>query len=77
MPGLIQTSEFNQLNVKPLHPTFGAEIDGLDFRNLSDEGFQEILAAMAKVNDYPGANNHCIAANTLNSTASASSETPA
>jgi alpha-ketoglutarate-dependent 2,4-dichlorophenoxyacetate dioxygenase len=49
MPGLIQTSSFQKLDVKPLHPTFGAEIENVNLSNVSDETFQEILAAMAKV----------------------------
>jgi alpha-ketoglutarate-dependent 2,4-dichlorophenoxyacetate dioxygenase len=49
MPGLIQTSTFQKLNIKPLHPTFGAEIEDVNLSNVSDETFQEILAAMAKV----------------------------
>jgi hypothetical protein len=41
--------EFKTFRVKELHPTFGAEIEGVNFPNPSDEQFQEILAAMAKV----------------------------
>lgn len=41
--------EFKTLTIKPLHPTFGAEVEGVNFQNLSDEQFQEIFAAMAKV----------------------------
>lgn len=41
--------EFKTISVKPLHPTFAAEVDGVDFKNLSDEQFKEIFAAMAKV----------------------------
>ncbi|KAL2393257.1 Alpha-ketoglutarate-dependent 2,4-dichlorophenoxyacetate dioxygenase [Exophiala dermatitidis] len=40
--------EFKTISVKPLHPTFAAEVDGVDFKNLSDEQFKEIFAAMAK-----------------------------
>ncbi|KAL6250467.1 hypothetical protein RBB50_002769 [Rhinocladiella similis] len=40
--------EFKTLTIKPLHPTFGAEVEGVNFQNLSDEQFQEIFAAMAK-----------------------------
>ncbi len=50
MPGLISDSlPSTQLNVKPLHPTFGAEVEGVDLQHLSDDDFQEILALMAKV----------------------------
>ncbi|RFU35443.1 hypothetical protein B7463_g865, partial [Scytalidium lignicola] len=48
MPGLIQESPFKTITVKELHPTFGAEVEGVDFHNLSDEQFNEIVAAMAK-----------------------------
>ncbi|KAL1606490.1 hypothetical protein SLS60_003894 [Paraconiothyrium brasiliense] len=41
-------SEFKTFRVKELHPNFGAELEGVDFPNPSDEQFQEILAAMAK-----------------------------
>lgn len=40
---------FKTIRVKELHPTFGAEIEGVKFPNPSDEQFEEILAAMAKV----------------------------
>lgn len=50
MPGLTADHSNNsKLTVNPLHPTFGAEVDGVDFGNLSDNDFQEILALMAKV----------------------------
>jgi alpha-ketoglutarate-dependent taurine dioxygenase len=49
MPGLIQTPSFQKLDIKPLHPTFGAEIENVNLTNVSDETFQEILAAMAQV----------------------------
>jgi len=49
MPGLLKNSEFKHLQIRELHPTFGAEIDGVDLANASDEEFQEVLAAMAKV----------------------------
>lgn len=49
MPGLIQESLFKTITVKELHPTFGAEIQGVDFDNLSDEQFDEVKAALAKV----------------------------
>ena len=49
MPGIIQQPSAQKLSIKPLHPTFAAEVEGVDFQNLTDETFQEILAAMAKV----------------------------
>ncbi|KAI1380214.1 taurine catabolism dioxygenase [Hypoxylon crocopeplum] len=48
MPGLIQESPFKTITVKELHPTFGAEVSGVNFNDLSEEQFSEILAAMAK-----------------------------
>ena len=41
--------EFKTFRVKELHPSFGAEIEGVDFPNPSEEQFREILAAMSKV----------------------------
>jgi alpha-ketoglutarate-dependent 2,4-dichlorophenoxyacetate dioxygenase len=49
MPGRIDQPAFKAFKVHELHPTFGAELEGVDFDNLSDEGVQEIVAAMAKV----------------------------
>ena len=41
---------FNHIKVKELHPTFGAEISGVDFAStIDDEVFAEIRAAAAKV----------------------------
>ena len=38
------------ITIKPLHPTFGAELGGVDFsKPLLDETFAEIEAAIAKV----------------------------
>ncbi|KAF2465679.1 alpha-ketoglutarate-dependent 2,4-dichlorophenoxyacetate dioxygenase [Lindgomyces ingoldianus] len=48
MPGLVQESTFKTITVKELHPTFGAEIEGVNFPNPSEEQFKEVLAAMAK-----------------------------
>ncbi|KAI8631228.1 alpha-ketoglutarate-dependent 2,4-dichlorophenoxyacetate dioxygenase [Xylariaceae sp. FL1651] len=48
MPGLVQDSPFKTFEVKELHPTFAAEVAGVDFENVSEEQFAEILAAMAK-----------------------------
>ncbi|RDL38139.1 Uncharacterized protein BP5553_05572 [Venustampulla echinocandica] len=42
-------STFNHITVKELHPTFGAEISGVDFSApLTEEVFAEILAAITK-----------------------------
>ena len=40
---------FKTITVKEVHPTFAAEVEGVDWKNLSDEQFREIFAAMAKV----------------------------
>jgi alpha-ketoglutarate-dependent 2,4-dichlorophenoxyacetate dioxygenase len=40
---------FKTIEVKKLHPTFAAEVKGVDFDHVSDGQFDEILAAMAKV----------------------------
>ncbi|KAI0009349.1 taurine catabolism dioxygenase [Xylariaceae sp. FL0662B] len=48
MPGLIQESPFRTITVNELHPTFAAEITGVNFQGLSEEQFSEIVAAMAK-----------------------------
>jgi len=53
MPGLIEQqpeTAFKQISVQNLHPTFGAQISGVDFSSpLSDEVFAEVLAAITKV----------------------------
>jgi len=51
MPGLIQETPFRTFTVRELHPTFGAEIEGVDWDKVTDEGLREIIAAMAKVRD--------------------------
>lgn len=54
MPGLLLTpeTEFKTLKIKKLHPTFAAEIEGVDFsKPIPDDVFNEILAASAKVVD--------------------------
>ena len=54
--------EFKTVKITKLHPSFGAEVTGVDFsQSLSDEVFQEIRAAMAKVNTSPSANRLCYA----------------
>lgn len=49
MPGIIQEPSAEGLTVKELHPTFGAEIEGVDFENLSEAQFAGIKSALAKV----------------------------
>ena len=49
MPGLVQETPFKTFAVRELHPTFAAEIEGVDFGNLSDEQLTEVKDAMAKV----------------------------
>ena len=45
-----QGDNFKTLSIKELHPTFGAEVSGVDFsQNIPDDVFEEILKAMAKV----------------------------
>ncbi|KAI8945174.1 alpha-ketoglutarate-dependent 2,4-dichlorophenoxyacetate dioxygenase [Xylaria longipes] len=50
MPGLVKEEEprFKTIEVKELHPTFAAEVSGVNFDDVSEEQFSEILAAMAK-----------------------------
>jgi alpha-ketoglutarate-dependent 2,4-dichlorophenoxyacetate dioxygenase len=49
MPGLLtEDTSWKTIAVKPLHPTYGAEITGADFHDMSEEQFNEIKAAMAK-----------------------------
>ena len=44
----IDTS-FTKITVKPVHPSFGAEIQIADWNNLDDEAVQEISRACNKV----------------------------
>lgn len=44
----IDTS-FNKITVKPVHPTFGAEIQVPDWNNLDDDAVREIISAANKV----------------------------
>ncbi|KAF2115082.1 hypothetical protein BDV96DRAFT_646931 [Lophiotrema nucula] len=49
MPGvLLQDEPFRTISVKELHPSYGAEVVGANFHNMSDEQLNEIKAAMAK-----------------------------
>jgi hypothetical protein len=47
MPALTQ----NKFEVVPLHPTFAAEVKGVNFKNISDEDFAEIHDAISQVSD--------------------------
>lgn len=50
MPGLTTEPPFKHIAIKELHPTFGAEISGIDFsKPVDDYVFQEVLAAITKV----------------------------
>jgi alpha-ketoglutarate-dependent 2,4-dichlorophenoxyacetate dioxygenase len=49
MATLIQDRPFQAIAIKELHPTFGAEVTGVNFENISDEQLREIIAAMARV----------------------------
>ena len=52
MGNYVEGPDFKTIVTKPLHPTFAAEVESVDFENLSDEQFSEILAAMAKVRPH-------------------------
>ncbi len=42
--------EFKHIQAKPLHPTFGAEVSGVDFSQpVPDDVFQELWQAVNKV----------------------------
>ena len=49
MPGLITAQPFSTIRVRELHPTFAAEIEGVNFQDLGQEQFDEIRSALAKV----------------------------
>ena len=48
MPGLT-TSGYRTITVRELHPSFAAEVNGVNWNNVTDEQFDEIVQAMAKV----------------------------
>ncbi|KAI1742985.1 alpha-ketoglutarate-dependent 2,4-dichlorophenoxyacetate dioxygenase [Xylaria scruposa] len=48
MPGLLDEPQFKTIEVKKLHPTFAAEVSGVNFDDVSEEQFSEILDAMTK-----------------------------
>lgn len=49
MGSYAEESRFKTITVTEVHPTFAAEIEGVDWKNLSEEQFKEIFAALAKV----------------------------
>jgi len=65
MPSAIEESStgsppfpsFKTITIKELHPTFGAEVQGVNFPDPSEEQFQEILHAMTKLTNM----NHSMA----------------
>jgi len=53
MPGLLQETDFKHISVKKLHPTFAAEIEGVDFtKPVPPDVFEEIRNAAAKVSRF-------------------------
>ena len=56
LPGIVRmtitnSTNFSHISVKPLHPTFTAEVSGVDFSSpIPDDVFSEVLAALTKVN---------------------------
>ncbi|SPO07495.1 uncharacterized protein DNG_10189 [Cephalotrichum gorgonifer] len=48
MPGVVDISEFSRISVRELHPTFAAEVSGIDWTNVDDETLEEIKAAVHK-----------------------------
>jgi hypothetical protein len=49
MTGVITRDTYNTIAIKELHPNFAAEVQGVNFQDLSEEQFQEVLSALAKV----------------------------
>jgi len=48
MGGTIENN-FKRIKARQLHPTFAAEIEGVDFKNLDDETVAEVKSAIEKV----------------------------
>lgn len=43
-------TNFSHISIKPLHPTFTAEVSGVDFSSpIPDDVFSEVLAALTQV----------------------------
>jgi hypothetical protein len=54
MAGVIYLdTSFTKITVKPVHPTFGAEIQISDWNNLDDDAIKEIIRAGNKVKCIP------------------------
>lgn len=49
MASTVETPEFKRISVHGLHPTFVAEIRGIDFTDVDDETLSEIKEAIHKV----------------------------
>lgn len=50
MSSVSQGTDFHYIAIKQLHPSFGAEISGVEFsKPVTKEVFAEILAAIKKV----------------------------
>lgn len=49
MPVSQQDDSYETITVKALHPTFAAEVQGVDFSQLSNKQLDEVVAALAKV----------------------------
>lgn len=50
MPGRLQDFGYSRIAVRKLHPTFGAEISGIDFSQpVDNETFHEVLQAISQV----------------------------
>jgi alpha-ketoglutarate-dependent 2,4-dichlorophenoxyacetate dioxygenase len=64
MPELVHSTDdldFNIIKIQKLHKTFGAQISGVDFSSpISDEIFDEILAAISKVGRQFATSNYLL-----------------
>jgi hypothetical protein len=49
MPGVIQETQFKTITAKELHPTFAVEIEDVNFQDLSEKKYGDIIQAMGKV----------------------------
>lgn len=49
VPPKIDASPLKNVKYHPLHPTFGAEVTGMDFENVTDETVAEIKRGLATV----------------------------
>lgn len=45
----VEDADFATISVHKLHLTFGAQVNGVNFQEVTDQQFAEILRAMAKV----------------------------